>query len=150
MKRIRRVAVSLVLLLSLASSSSVAFAGPQWCEEDPEFIVNGAVVDVTTLFDAGYASSIRGSVNFVLQVPANVTAAVVAIPGDVPVSASISPTLSPYYGIGQIPVVLSVSMKTSAKFDTYTQITGLSGYLFTSVSGTSTKTTRASFSMYGL
>jgi hypothetical protein len=150
MDRIRPVVVVLVLALSLASSSFSAFAGPQWCEEDPEFVVNGAIVDVTTLFDASYAPSMKGSVNFVLQVPSNVVAAVVAVPGGVPVTASISPTLSPYIGIGQIPVVLSVSMKTSASFDTYTQITGLSGYVLTSVSGTSTKPTHASFAMYGL
>jgi hypothetical protein len=93
MDRIRPVVVVLVLALSLASSSFPAFAGPQWCEEDPEFVVNGAIVDVTTLFDASYASSVKGSVNFVLQVPSNVVAAVVAVPGGVPVTASISPTL---------------------------------------------------------
>ena len=150
MNRIRSVVVVLVLLLSFASSSFPAFAGPQWCEEDPEFVVNGAIVDVTTFFDASYASSIKGSVNFVLQVPSNVTAAVLALPGDVPVTASVSKTLSPYYGIGQIPVVLTVSMQSNASFDTYTQISGLSGSVLNSVKGTSTKNTRAAFSMYGL
>ena len=125
-------------------------AGPQWCEEDPEFVVNGAIVDVTTLFDASYASTVSGSVNFVMYVPSNVTAAVLSLPGTIPVTAQVSRTLSPYYGIGKIPVLVAVSMRSSGSFDTYTQITGLGGSLFTSVSGTSTKTTKASFSMYGL
>lgn len=150
MKRSLPAIVVAAIAASLITFSSPAVAGPQWCEEDPEFIVNGSVVDVTTLFDASYASSIKGSVNFVLQVPSNVTAVVVALPGSVPVSASISPTLSPYYGIGKIPVVLSVSMKTNATFDTYTQITGTAGMLLTTVTGTSAKPTRASFAMYGL
>ena len=149
MKSIRLVVSVIALAFSLASSSSYAVAGPQWCEEDPEFVVNGAIVDVTTLFDGQYADDVSGSVNFTMQVPSNVTAAVVSLPGTIPVTASISRTLSPYYGIGQIPVVVTVTMKTNASFSTYTQITGLGGSLLTSASGASTKPTRASFAMYG-
>lgn len=149
-KRSRAILVLAMLVLSLVTTGTRAYAGPMWCEEDPEFLVNGALVDVTTLFPASYASSVSGAVHFDMQVPSNVVAAVVALPGTIPVTASISRTLPAYYGIGQIPVVVTVTMKSSQSFDTYTQITGLGGSLLTRVYGTSASPTRAKFSMYGL
>lgn len=148
MKRFFVAFVGLVAMLCL--SSSAAWAGPQWCEEDPEFIVNGALVDVTTLFPGSYAAYVNGPVNFNLQVPSNVVAAAVSLPGTIPVTASISRTLPAYYGIGSIPVVVTVTMSSSVSFPTYTQITGLGGSVLNGVYGYSTWPTKAKFYMYGL
>src|SRR5438270_2068718 len=108
--------LALVLLLNALALSS--WAGPQWCEEDPEFLVNGALVDITTLFPGYYAYAVAGSVNFDLQVPSNVVAAAVKLPGTVPVTATISRTLPAYYGLLQIPVVVTVTMNSSISFQT--------------------------------
>ena len=148
MKRVFVTFVGLVAMLCL--SSSAAWAGPQWCEEDPEFVVNGALVDVTTLFPGSYASYVDGPVNFNLQVPSNVLAAAVSLPGTIPVTASISRTLPAYYGIGSIPVVVTVTMNSSASFETYTQVTGLGGSVYNAVYGYSTWPTKTKFYMYGL
>lgn len=141
-------AISLVLVLNVLGSN--AWAGPQWCEEDPEFLVNGALVDVTTLFPASYAHYVKGAVNFDLQVPSNVVAEAVSLPGTIPVTATISRTLPPYYGLLAIPVVVTVTMDSSASFQTYTQVTGLGGGILTGVYGSSTYPTKAKFKMYGL
>jgi hypothetical protein len=149
MKRIRAATVLVACLVTTLLLASAAWAGPQWCEEDPEFVVNGSIVDVTTLFPAKYATSVKGSVHFDMQVPSNAVAAVLALPGTVPVTASISYTLPAYDGIGQIPVVVTVSMSATKKFDTYTQVTGLQGLLVSGVDGTSAAPTRIKFAMYG-
>jgi hypothetical protein len=149
MKRIRAAAVLVACLVSMSLLATTAWAGPQWCEEDPEFIVNGSIVDVTTLFPAKYATAVNGSVHFDMQVPSNAVAAVLALPGTVPVTASIRYTLPAYYGIGAIPVVVTVSMDATKKFDTYTQVTGLQGLLVSWVDGTSAQATKIKFSMYG-
>ena len=140
--------LSLVLMLNVLAFSS--WAGPQWCEEDPEFLVNGALVDVSTLFSGTYASAVNGSVNFDLQVPSNILAVAVRLPGTIPVTATISRTLPPYHGLLSIPVVLTVSMHSSVSFQTYTQITGLGGGVLNQVYGSSTYPTKAKFWMYGL
>src|SRR5207244_6404258 len=99
-KGAKLVASTLALVLLLNVMAMTSWAGPQWCEEDPEFLVNGALVDVTTLFPGYYAYYVKGGVNFDLQVPSNVLAA--AVSGTIPVSATISRTLPPYYGLLQI------------------------------------------------
>jgi hypothetical protein len=148
MKRLLTTVVGLVAMLWL--SSSTVWAGPQWCEEDPEFLVNGALVDVSTLFPGGYAQYVDGSVNFNLQVPSNVVAAVVSLPGTIPVTAQVSRTLPAYWGIGSIPVVLTVSMDSSVSFQTLTTITGLGGSVLNTAYGYSTWPTKSKFYMYGL
>jgi len=150
MKRIRISVAALALLVCTLTFGSTAWAGPQWCEEDPVFLVNGAIVDVSTQFSGAYASSISGSVHYDLQVPSNVLAVVVSLPGTVPVTASISRTLPAYWGLLRIPVVVTVSMKSSQTFTHYTTVTGLAGSVFNSVYGTSTYPTKAKFYMYGL
>src|SRR5436305_4392599 len=108
-KGAKLLAASLALVLLLNVLALSAWAGPQWCEEDPEFLVNGALVDVSTLFPGYYAYAVKGAVNFDLQVPSNVLALAVKLPGTIPVTATISRTLPPYYGLLQIPAVLTVS-----------------------------------------
>jgi hypothetical protein len=150
MKARRVLATLLGIVAMLWAQGSFAWAGPQWCEEDPEFVVNGALVDVSTLFPGSYAQYVSGSVNFNMQVPSNVTAAVVSLPGTVPVTAQISRTLPAYYGIGSIPVVVTVSMNSSVAFQTTTTITGLGGSVLNVAYGSSTWPTKAKFYMYGL
>ena len=147
----RRILVTAVCLVaSLWLSSSAAWAGPQWCEEDPEFIVNGALVDVTTLFPGSYAQYVNGPVNFNVQVPSNATAAAVKLPGTIPVTATISRTLPAYYGLLNVPVVVTVSMNSSVSFPTTTSITGLGGTIVNFAYGSSTYPTLVKFYMYGL
>jgi hypothetical protein len=149
MKQLRIVAAALAFLAASSLQTSTAGAGVQWCEEDPEFLVNGALVDATMLFPASYASKVS-EVHFDLQVPSNAAAAVVSLPGTVPVTASISRTLPAYYGLLSVPVVLTVTVDTKTSFQTYTYVTGLGGSLTNTISGDSTKPTKAKFYMYGL
>ena len=140
-------AISRVLVLNVLGAA--AWAGPQWCEEDPEFLVNGALVDVTTFFPGDYAANVS-RVHFDLQVPSNAVAVVLSLPGTVPATASISRTLPPYWGLLRVPVVLTVTTYTTSTFSTYTHVTGLGGTLLNTVQGTSTYPTKSKFYMYGL
>ena len=139
-------------LLSVASAvaltlvfQAAAFAGPEWCSEDPVFSVAGSEVDITTGFswaDLPYAKS----ASFELQVPSNVLAAQLTIPGTVPIDTTISPVLPAWTG-GDIPVVALVTVKGSKDFATSTQITGMYGTLASWTPGNSNKTQRISFSL---
>ena len=149
MMRLRGILASFAFVLSTFVLQGSAAAGPQWCEEDPEFLVNGAIVDVTTWFSGSYAST-TSEVHFDLQVPSNAVAAVISLPGTVPVTASISKTLLAYYGIGRIPVIVTVTLETSSTFQHVTTVTGLGGTFLSSLYGSSTSPLRAKFSMYGL
>ena len=149
MKRIRILLATLVFFAATSAQGSFAAAGHQWCEEDPEFLVNGALVDVTTVFPGDYASKVR-SVHFDLQVPSNALAVVLSLPGTVPVTASISRTLPAYYGLLAVPVVLTVTMDTKASFSHSTHVTGTAGTILNTVYGMSTHPLRANFKMWGL
>jgi len=149
MKRIRILLATLAFFAATTVQGSLAAAGHQWCEEDPEFLVNGALVDVTTIFPGDYASKVT-NVHFDLQVPSNALAVVVSLPGTVPVTASISRTLPAYYGLLSVPVVLTVTMDTNTSFSHSTHITGTAGTLINTVYGTSTHPMKAKFAMYGL
>jgi hypothetical protein len=151
MKRIRILLATLVFFGATSLQASSAFAGHQWCEEDPTFAVNGRVVDVTTTFDGAHKSKIKGSVHFDLQVPSNAIAVVLSLPGSVPVTASISRTLPPYRGLlSEIPVIVTVSMNASSSFPTYTHVTGLHRTLVSTITGSSTRPTKANFQLTGL
>lgn len=151
MKRIRILLATLAFVGATSLQASSAFAGFEWCEEDPEFVVNGRVVDVTMIFKREYASSISGSVHFDMQVPSNATAFVASLPGTVPVTASISRTLPAYRGLAsRIPVIVTVTMNASATFPTYTFVTGLQTRLTSTISGTSQRPTTAKFELTGV
>lgn len=149
MNRIRIVLATLAFLAATSLQASSAFAGHQWCEEDPEFLVNGALVDVTTIFDGAYASRVNG-VHFDLEIPSNAVGLVVSLPGTVPVTASISRTLPAYYGLLSVPVVLTVTMDTKVSFSHATFVTGTAGTILNTVNGTSVYPMKAKFKMYGL
>ena len=149
MSRFRGAFAFIAVLISTLLLSSSALAAPQWCEEDPEFLVNGAIVDVTTWFSGQYAATTK-SVHFDMQVPSNAVAAVLSLPGTVPVTASISPTLPPYYGVGSVPVVVTVTVDSTSNFQHVTTVTGLGGTLASATYGWSTQPMKKKFYMWGL
>ena len=58
----RRLVYCFVLALLISTvSAGQADAGVEWCSEDPVFVVNGNVVDVTTTFPAKFVNSIKGN-----------------------------------------------------------------------------------------
>ncbi|MGH2471505.1 MAG: hypothetical protein ACRDG6_03745 [Candidatus Limnocylindria bacterium] len=128
-----------------------ADAGVQWCEEDPVFIVNGALVDVTTAFPAAYISTIKEPVAFELLVPSNAVAAVVSLPGAVPMTAKISNVLpaDSLLSLG-VPVIVKVTVKASHSFETRTKITGTYLWLSSTVYGKSNTTTQVRYTLIGL
>jgi len=145
----------LAFTLAFAFSTLVlglgADAGVQWCEEDPVFMVNGALVDVATAFPAGYRDTVTVPVAFELLVPSNAVATVVSLPGAVPMTAKISNVL-PATGLLSlgVPVVVKVMVKASASFDTRTKVTGTYLWLSSTAYGKSNVTTQVSYTLIGL
>jgi hypothetical protein len=125
-----------------------ADAGVEWCSEDPVFIVNGNIVDVTTSFPAKYVNSITGPVLFELLVPENSIAAVVTISGRVPLQGKVTKSLPRWWGLLGLPVVVRVTLNASQSFDTVTRVTG-TGMLFltTTVNGKSNQVTVANYKL---
>jgi hypothetical protein len=134
----------LLLATTLLLGNSAA-GGSQWCEEDPEFLVNGSLVDVSTLFSAD-PDTVR-SVSFELLVPSNATAFAVSLPGTIAPTATISKVLPRYYGTGWMPVIVLVHVSASTSFDTVTTITGTQGRLASAIYGRSNSWTRVQFAM---
>ncbi|HYU82887.1 MAG TPA: hypothetical protein VFA31_09130 [Candidatus Polarisedimenticolia bacterium] len=128
-----------------------ADAGVQWCESDPLFLVNGAIVDVTTAFPDGYKDNIKEPIAIELLVPTNSTALVVSLPTDVPMTAKISKVL-PSGGLLSlgVPVVVKVTYKATASFDTRTKVTGTYLWLSSTVYGKSNVTTQVQYTLIGL
>jgi hypothetical protein len=128
-----------------------ADAGVQWCESDPLFVVNGSIIDVTTAVPVGYISAIKEPILIELLVPENAIATVVSLPTNVPMTAKISKVL-PATGLLSlgVPVVVKVTVKASASFDTRTKITGTYLWLSSTVYGKSNVTTRVKYTLIGL
>jgi hypothetical protein len=128
-----------------------AYMGQSWCEEDPVFMVNGALVDVTTAFPADYTSTITDAVHFEVLVPSNATAAVVSLPAAVPTTAKISKVL-PATGLLNfgVPVIVKVTVRATASFETRTKITGTYWWLSSTVYGRSNETTQVRYTLVGL
>jgi hypothetical protein len=128
-----------------------ADAGVQWCESDPIFLVNGAIVDVTTAFPAGYKDSIKEPIAIELLVPTNAIALVLSLPTEVPMTAKISNVL-PSGGLLSlgVPVIVKVTYKANASFDTKTKITGTFLWLSSTVYGKSNVTTQVRYTLIGL
>ena len=124
-----------------------ADAGVEWCSEDPVFIVNGNIVDVTTSFPAKYVDSIRGPVVFELLVPENSIAAVVTISGQVPLEGKVTKSLPRWWGLLGLPVVVRVTLNATQSFDTVTRVTGTGLFLTTTVNGKSNQVTVANYKL---
>jgi hypothetical protein len=146
-----KVLFTVAFLFSTLALGSGAEAGVQWCESDPLFLVNGAIVDVTTAFPAGYTSTIKDPVAIELQVPSNAIAVVLSLPTNIPMTAKISKVL-PKTGLLSlgVPVVVKVTIKASASFDTKTKITGTYLWLSSTVWGKSNVTTQVKYTLIGL
>lgn len=128
-----------------------ANAGVQWCESDPLFLVNGAIVDVTTGFPAAFTSTISQPIAIELLVPTNAIAAVVSLPANVPMTAKISRVL-PSGGLLSlgVPVIVKVTYQATAAFDTRTKVTGTYLWLSSTVYGKSNVTTQVKYTLIGL
>jgi hypothetical protein len=128
-----------------------ADAGVQWCESDPVFLVNGALVDVTTGFPESYTSSLKGAVAYEVLVPSNAIAAVVSLPASVPTTAKISRVL-PATGLLSlgVPVIVRVTINASASFQTKTEVTGTYLWLSSTTYGKSNVTTQVKYTLIGL
>jgi len=135
----------LCAVLLATTFSNAANAGGQWCEEDPEFLVNGSVVDVSTVFSTDPATV--KSVSFDLLVPSNATAVAVSLPGTIAPTATISRVLPAYDGVGWMPVVVVVRVNASSTFTTTTTIAGTQGGLLSAASGQSNAPTRVQFAL---
>src|SRR5207244_12777064 len=146
-----KLAVSLAFTRSTLVMGVGADAGVQWCETDPLFVVNGAILDVTTAFPASYTSTLKDPIAIELQVPTNAIAAVVSLPTNVPMTAKISRVLSSggLLSLG-VPVIVKVSYKASASFDTKTKVTGTYLGLSSTVYGKSNVTTQVQYTLIGL
>lgn len=144
-------AFAIAFCLSTFVSGIDADAGVQWCEEDPVFIVNGALIDVTTAFPANYIHTINAPVAFELLVPSNAVAAVVSLPAAVPMTAKISKVLPAdgFWSLG-VPVVVRVTVRATHSFETRTKITGTHRWLSSTVYGKSNTTTQVRYTLIGL
>jgi hypothetical protein len=104
-------------------------------------------VDVTTGFDGAELTYVDG-IDFVLEVPANVTAsASLAASVHVPITATVTRTLAPWTGLGSIPVVAHVTVNGKRSFDTTTRVTGTYGALVSTTLEKSNKTLSLAFEL---
>ena len=141
----RFVYFSVFALLVTMLSAGKADAGFEWCSEDPTFLVNGNLVDVTTTFPAKYIDHIKGPVVFELLVPSNAVAAVVSLPGRVPLVGKVSRTLPRWWGLVGLPVIVRVTLNATASFETRTRVTGTGLFITSNVNGQSNQVTTASY-----
>ena len=132
------------LLISLQSAGK-ADAGVEWCSEDPTFVVNGNVIDLNTQFLAKYKSLIKPPVVVELLVPSNAVAAVLTLPGSVPVVGKVTKSLPRWWGLINMPVVARVTVNASGSFDHYTRALGTGLWLATTVTGKTNQLTTTTF-----
>ncbi len=146
-----KLAFTLAFALSTFALGVGADAGVQWCESDPVFVVNGAIVDVTTGFPAEYTGTLKGAVAYEVLVPSNAIAAVVSLPANVPTTAKISRVL-PATGLLSlgVPVIVKVTINATASFQTKTQVTGTFLWLSSTTYGKSNVTTQVKYTLIGL
>jgi len=121
----RRIAYFFVFaLLVTTMSAGKAEAGVEWCSEDPTFVVNGNVIDLNTTFLAEYKSLVKPPVVVELLVPENAVAAVLTLPGSVPVVGKVTKSLPRWWGLLNMPVVARVTVNATGSFDHYTRAIG--------------------------
>ncbi len=132
------------LLITMASAGKAA-AGFEWCSEDPTFVVNGNVIDLNTTFLASYKSQIKPPVVVELLVPSNAIAAVLTLPGSVPVQGKITKSLPRWWGLLNMPVVARVTVNATGSFDYYTRAIGTGLWLTRTVTGKTNQVTSTTF-----
>jgi hypothetical protein len=142
----RRLAFVFVFaLLVTTMSAGKADAGVEWCSEDPTFVVNGNIIDLNTRFLAEYKSQIKPPVVVELLVPSNAIAAVLTLPGSVPVVGKVTKSLPRWWGLLNMPVVARVTVNATGSFDHYTRAIGTGLWLTTTVTGKTNTTTTKTF-----
>jgi len=134
----------LALLVSMLSAGK-ADAGVEWCSEDPTFVVNGNVIDLNTIFAAKYKSMIKPPVVVELLVPSNAIAAVLTLPGSVPVVGKVTKSLPRWWGLLNMPVVARVTVNATGSFDHYTRAIGTGLWLTKTVTGKTNQLTTTTF-----
>jgi hypothetical protein len=132
-------------LLVTTMSAGKADAGVEWCSEDPTFVVNGNIIDLNTRFLAEYKSQIKPPVVVELLVPSNAIAAVLTLPGSVPVVGKVTKSLPRWWGLLNMPVVARVTVNATGSFDHYTRAIGTGLWLTTTVTGKTNTTTTKTF-----
>jgi hypothetical protein len=142
----RRLAYVFVFaLLVTTMSAGKADAGVEWCSEDPTFVVNGNVIDLNTKFLAKYKDQIKPPVVVELLVPSNAIAAVLTLPGSVPVVGKVTKSLPRWWGLLNMPVVARVTVNAAGSFDHYTTALGTGLWLTATVTGTTNQVTTKTF-----
>lgn len=133
-----------VLLVSMLSAGK-ADAGFEWCSEDPTFIVNGNIIDLNTRFLAKYKSLVKPPVVVELLVPSNAIAAVLTLPGSVPVVGKVTKSLPRWWGLLNMPVIARVTVNATGSFEHYTRVIGTGLWLTTEFKGKTNQVTTKSF-----
>jgi len=142
----RRLAYVFVFaLLVTTMSAGKAEAGVEWCSEDPTFVVNGNVIDLNTRFLAEYKSLVKPPVVVELLVPENAVAAVLTLPGSVPVVGKVTKSLPRWWGLLNMPVVARVTVNATGSFDHYTRVIGTGLWLTGEVTGKTNQSTTKTF-----
>jgi hypothetical protein len=132
-------------LLISTTSAGKADAGVEWCSEDPTFIVNGNIIDLNTQFLAQYKSLIKPPVVVELLVPSNAIAAVLSLPGSVPVVGKVTKSLPRWWGLLNMPVVARITVNATGSFDHYTRAIGTGLWLTATVTGKTNQVTTKTF-----
>ncbi len=123
--------------LIVAPLASPAWAGSSWCEDDPIVLVEGRQVKIVVGFEGGYLSALTGPIAFQISVPANVSVDVHTPRYHwVQEQVTVSRTLDPWSGTGDIDVVVTVNVAARVTFPTVVNVSGGSVDRF-SVGGTS-------------
>jgi hypothetical protein len=132
------------LLISTVSAGK-ADAGVEWCSEDPTFIVNGNIIDINTRFLAVYKSQVKPPVIVELLVPSNAIAAVLTLPGSVPVVGKVTKSLPKWWGLLNMPVIARVTVNATGSFEHYSRAIGTGLWLTSEFKGYSNKLTTKTF-----
>jgi len=142
----RRLAYVFVFaLLVTTMSAGKAEAGVEWCSEDPTFVVNGNVIDLNTRFLAEYKGQVKPPVVVELLVHENAVAAVLTLPGSVPVVGKVTKSLPRWWGLLNMPVVARVTVNATGSFDHYTRVIGTGLWLTGEVTGKTNQSTTKTF-----
>ena len=143
MRRLTYVFVFALLVTTM--SAGKAEAGVEWCSEDPTFVVNGNIIDLNTRFLAEYKSLVKPPVVVELLVPENAVAAVLTLPGSVPVVGKVTKSLPRWWGLLNMPVVARVTVNATGSFDHYTRVIGTGLWLTGEVTGKTNQSTTKTF-----
>lgn len=136
-----RMAVAILTAAAMLSSSTPAYAGEHWCEEDPVLTIDGRTVDYTVSIPL---ENVPGTtVHWAFHIPVNVvSASAITTPAvgspAIPSTVRIYRDQPAYTLLSTAKVVTTVTYTATASFATVTQVWGTnSGW--TTFSGTSTR-----------